>query len=152
METCKGTTAKGKPCKKKCKNSDYCSWHNPHKLKDKHVVGVKKECGICFEQKPRVITLECCKQDFCKVCITKWVKLKRTCPVCRKKLAGYPPKPVFGPEPVTIEWERENFHRRFETMFGRLPEFAELRSEHLRENMGMLERLFDSIMNIGGGN
>ena len=42
---------------------------------------VKKECCICLEKKPEVVTE--CKHQFCKECITTWYKRHISCPLCR---------------------------------------------------------------------
>ena len=45
-----------------------------------------KFCPICleeFQQKPKLV-LSTCFHKFCKPCLTKWLKNKDTCPVCRQ--------------------------------------------------------------------
>ena len=41
-------------------------------------------CVICLNKVTNKVSLDCCKHEFCFMCIKKWRKIKSTCPVCRK--------------------------------------------------------------------
>mgnify|MGYP001305804877 FL=1 len=49
-----------------------------------------KTCAICLINirninNKNIIIQNCCKQQFHKKCINKWYKIKKECPLCRKK-------------------------------------------------------------------
>lgn len=39
-------------------------------------------CPICYQNTNNNIILNC-KHKFCKKCISKWVKIRHNCPICR---------------------------------------------------------------------
>jgi hypothetical protein len=47
------------------------------------------ECAICRETFLKPYTLQC-SHTFCKRCITSWMKVRKSCPTCRKLLTRQP--------------------------------------------------------------
>jgi hypothetical protein len=45
-------------------------------------------CSICHEMMDEASFIEECGHDFCEHCITYWLELNSTCPVCRKVTMG----------------------------------------------------------------
>lgn len=42
------------------------------------------QCPICLLYYVEVYRPNCCSHTFCNYCITKWSKIKKQCPLCRK--------------------------------------------------------------------
>lgn len=42
-------------------------------------------CSICLENCINPMNPNGCKHIFCTICIKTWAKMKRTCPLCRKR-------------------------------------------------------------------
>lgn len=98
---CKGTTCKGKPCKRTVKSGDYCCYHTPKPIQEKEKLPIKK-----VEEKPKKLypksTFD--KLDECCVCIENlsdddylscghWIHTscvvksgKQECPICRAEI------------------------------------------------------------------
>jgi hypothetical protein len=78
---CCGTTLKGVQCKKTAGYGDYCHIHR-NKLH-----AIDPNCVICYEKKAAVYyRSDCCKQDYCVSCVSKWGCENDNCPTCRKKI------------------------------------------------------------------
>lgn len=83
----------------KIKNENMPNYPSPKTLKkplfstmSKYVVAQQndseEECTICLdslEKNNSVATLEC-GHEFHNCCIKDWMKIKKTCPICRKKI------------------------------------------------------------------
>jgi len=41
-------------------------------------------CTICFELFEQPVTLTSCGHTFCNTCVTDWVKVNKSCPICRQ--------------------------------------------------------------------
>ena len=42
-------------------------------------------CPICYELKADYYSIKECNHKFCTKCISRWYKVKKQCPLCRKK-------------------------------------------------------------------
>lgn len=86
LHQCEGMTHR-RQCKKMLKSGTHCFHHNPHKVNCEHAGDEIPECPICYctitNANKRKTS---CGHMFCAGCIDKWIKLKGTCPLCRKML------------------------------------------------------------------
>jgi hypothetical protein len=44
------------------------------------------ECSICLEINNNKIIKTCCDHEFHEKCLLEWMKISKTCPICRKNL------------------------------------------------------------------
>lgn len=68
--------------------------HIMMKVLKKSQIGTEIECTICLEKcaKKEVLCIKSCQHEFCNGCLTEWLKLNKTCPLCRadaSKVHGY---------------------------------------------------------------
>ena len=47
---------------------------------------LQSNCTICHSNLDKPVMLSCCQNFFCGECILSWLKIKNTCPLCRKKV------------------------------------------------------------------
>ena len=69
---CSATCKNGKKCPYKAKLDGLCMRHHT----------TKPECAICLKELKQPIELSC-SHRFHNKCITKWLKINSSCPICR---------------------------------------------------------------------
>ena len=87
---CNGELKNGNPCRYKAKQGMFCKIHYKVSstynefLKNDESCVQKETCSICYDKD--VDYSLSCKHNFCKCCITKWLKENDMCPLCRTKV------------------------------------------------------------------
>ena len=95
MGRCCGKNKNSKRCRKKAGiSSRYCHIHRRSTRPNLNDTSVE-HCTICLDVLPlqdiSLVVLDC-EHVFHKACITKWLRVKATCPNCRKAHAVTPHK------------------------------------------------------------
>jgi hypothetical protein len=44
-------------------------------------------CCICCSEDVSGVTVNCCKQNFCNTCLSRWLKDNKSCPHCRETIS-----------------------------------------------------------------
>lgn len=47
----------------------------------------EENCSICISIPEILVKTPCCKKEFCKDCLKKWISVKKNCPACREILS-----------------------------------------------------------------
>jgi hypothetical protein len=99
------------------------------------------ECGICYEQKPNIQNLLCCRQKICIECVGRHRTSRRdaTCPYCRADLPV--PPPVAPPRSPRSRNRRIRYRRYTCDYCGSIHDnnidlYDHIRSDH-REHYGV---------------
>jgi hypothetical protein len=80
--TCFGVTRKGGKCKNRGKYKVNTDDKNIELFCKHHVEKSNEDCSICLSKLYNIEMLYCGHQ-FHTECINRWIKYKRTCPICR---------------------------------------------------------------------
>jgi hypothetical protein len=81
---CSAITAKGN----QCKNSSNCWIHRSKEQVINKQESYNSTCSVCMETMgSNLLTLEKCKHNFCHDCITEWLCINNTCPLCREPVS-----------------------------------------------------------------
>lgn len=79
-------------------------------------------CPICIDDIENPVILDCCKQLFCSVCITRYFIVKQICPLCRKNIN-------------TTNIIRVNNNKNFNILEKNLPAKNDILTKILLENI-----------------
>jgi len=75
-------------------------------LEDRYKTILESDCNICYEKLKKPVMEPYCQNIFCAECMLKWLKLKKTCPLCRNNTD--PKELIFAK--TSREYEEEAKH------------------------------------------